>query len=181
MRLADLLRGRLASLMAILTLCTSIVVVGCSESSRAASTQQGVAEQLEAIDACALLTAEEIEQATGKAPGAPEPKKVGDIVPSCRWPAADGSSTQIVHVLVGRTGPATYEAFLENMKEQLEEGFSADDYEKLDIGNYGVWWKDVNVQVYTSDYMIVVTNSEMPPADRDVCIQLAKKAMARLP
>jgi hypothetical protein len=152
-------------------------MAACSKRSKAANAQQAAADKLKAIDACALLTAEEIEQA----PGEPEAKKVGEVVPTCSWPAADGSSSQIVHILVGRTGPATYEAFLENMKEQLEEGFSAADYERLDIGDYGVWWKDANVQVHTSDFMIAVTNGELPPADRDICIELAKKAMARLP
>lgn len=62
-------------------------------------------KDLSGVAACELLTASEIEAATGIAPGEPQDmSQVQGQLPMCTWPAADGSGRNVASILVTRGG-----------------------------------------------------------------------------
>ncbi|HSM59867.1 MAG TPA: DUF3558 family protein, partial [Longimicrobiales bacterium] len=97
------------------------------EPAEAASAAAGEVVAVDDIDACTLLTADEIRSATGYDPG-PGADPVADIsgaAPICAWPSADGSVHQVVQVLVAYATSDTYEEYLQAMAEQgVIEGLS---------------------------------------------------------
>ena len=52
------------------------------------------------VDACSVLTREEIKNLSGKDPGAPRPSGSGDTT-ICYWEAASPKSSVILHALAG--------------------------------------------------------------------------------
>lgn len=118
-------------------------------------------KDLSGVEACELLTASEIEAATGIAPGEPQDmSQVQGQLPMCTWPAADGSGGNAASILVTRGGFEDYEQFIEVSRSQMGEDFDEDDWRHVpDVGDFGVWIGEGSwgmLQVYDGDMMVQV-------------------------
>jgi len=125
---------------------------------------------LESVTACSLLTAAQIEAATGRAPAEGEDRsQVGGRLPICNWAPADGESFDtLVSVLVAVSGYDNYAEFLESARESpVGAAFSEDAVEEVGgVGDFGVWMRETSMlQVYSDDRMVQVTVA--PAAGRD--------------
>lgn len=114
-------------------------------------------------EACTLLTVEEIETATGVAPGAGEP--VGG---ACTWAAADGSNPRLLALTV-QHGDVTRERWLGGggSEEDIVEG----------VGDFAAMVGS-QLQVYQGGWLVGVTvrGSDRAEAARE----LARAVLARL-
>ncbi len=73
---------------------------------------------LEDLDACALLTADEIRSATGHTPGAgSNPIEIENAPPMCAWPSSEGGVRQVVQLLVTYAPDATFEEYRDRMAQ----------------------------------------------------------------
>lgn len=153
-----------------------------------ADTAPSAGESLDSIDVCALLTAAEIEAATGIAPGAPEDQSGGSAPPMCNWPARDGGYAFAANVLV--VPSRNYASFDEALAEWQEstEGmgmeFDAAAYQEVEgPGKVNAWLHEAGMlQVFSGDRMVQVYVLGAPP-DRDrlqAATALAEHALARL-
>jgi len=72
------------------------------------------------IDACTLLTAGEIQSATGYSPGAGiDPvKSISGAAAMCAWPSEDGSVHQVAQVLVSWASAKDFEAYKQAMEKE---------------------------------------------------------------
>jgi hypothetical protein len=74
---------------------------------------------LDDLDACSLLTADEIRSATGHAPGdGADPLTLQNAAPMCAWPSSDGSVRQVVQLLVTYAPDGTFEEYRDRMKQE---------------------------------------------------------------
>ena len=118
-------------------------------SSEEASSQESLTE----LDACTLLTAGEIESATGYAPGAgSDPvKNVSAAAPICAWPSKDGSVHQVAQVLVTWSSARSFEEYREMMAKEGVTGLRQVD----GPGRFTVLLEDMNmVQAFGERYMV---------------------------
>ena len=87
-----------------------------------AAEMAGEMKDLSGVEACELLTASEIEAATGIAPGAPQDMtQVQGQLPMCSWSAPDGRN--VASILVTRGGLESYDQFVEMTRTQLGDEF----------------------------------------------------------
>ena len=142
---------------------------------------------LEEIDACALLTAAEIEEATGIVPAGPDDTGPGSGPPMCSWPAVDDSYPFTVSVLVSFSD--NYTSFDEAMASWQEsaEGmgmeFDTGDYEEVEgPGTVNAWLKEMGMlQAHRGNRMVQVYARVAPDRDAlEASTALARHAMARL-
>lgn len=118
-------------------------------------------KDLSGVEACRLLTAAEIEAATGIAPGEPQDmSQVQGQLPMCTWPAADGSGRNVASILVTRGGMKDYDQFLEMTRTGLGADFDESTLQHVpDVGDFGVWMGEGSwgmLQVYDADMMVQV-------------------------
>jgi len=195
MRAPVLNRGRLHRQTVMGIVCAGWMAGACSGDAPPAEDQGSMAEPADApvavetandVDACQLLTAAEIEEVTGQAPGTPESKMLGSDVPACAWPSADGSDPSLVSLLVHfGAAPSTYEEYIEITHGSLDEKFADVLYRHIEgPGDFGVWVGDDrmgSLEVYQDDRMISVTaGSAGGRSAPETSTALAEKALARL-
>lgn len=145
------------------------------------------ATDLTAIDGCALLTAAEIETATGIAPGAPQDMSFEGSAPMCNWPTADGSNPAFLTVVVGAGSNAdSFESAMVEWEESASRmgmDFEREAYEKVDgVGDFGAWLGEAGMlQAQRGDVMITVSSDTAADRDkREASMQLANNALARI-
>ncbi len=161
----------------IYALTASLAACGSEDASPVAESSSNALAQ---IDPCTLLTPAEIEMHIGTAPGAPESAMFGAI-PTCTWPAADGSESQILHVSVARRATADYESFLADQQEAWGEDYSAGEYELVDAGDFAVRQDAAMFFVFTGDYQLNFAGSlrdGLPSSE--ACKELGQIAVSRL-
>jgi hypothetical protein len=164
-----------------LLLCAAMVACGDESRESSRSPAQSV------TDACALLTAAEIEAATGIAPGQSVDVSQGEL-PMCNWPTADGSDVAFLTVLVAPSG--NYESYDEAVKKwaasaaSMDFPFEADDYQEVDgAGDVGAWLVDAGMlQAHTGDIMVQIMTDVADGRDKlEASRELARSALERIP
>jgi len=85
-------------------------------SSSATDTRKMLAD----IDACTLLTPEEIQSATGHSPGSGiDPvKSISGAAAMCAWPSEDGSVHQVAQVLVSWASAKNFDEYRQAMEKE---------------------------------------------------------------
>ena len=159
------------------------VLTGCGDGTPAASLGTPLAE----IDACALLTAAEIEAATGIVPGPPGKDGPKSAVPMCNWPAAEGSYPFALSLLISRSD--NFDSFegamlkWQESAESMDFPFDPEDYEEVEgPGKVNAWLIDAGMlQAHRGNRLVQVYAQVSPDRDRlEASIALATHAMARL-
>jgi len=171
-------RIRVAAAAAVLLASWS---VACGGESSASQTEA------QAVDACALLTATEVEEAVGQPPG----ETPGENYIDCRWPSADGSDMLVYVSYSPLRNARTYDEWVEQYKAGLGETFSESDLELFErvsgIGDFALFNDNgamlgSQVLVYQDGRRLTVGTSGVRGAsNRDATLALARKAWARLP
>lgn len=168
-----------------LLLPAAVTLYACSEEP-ATGTSAGAASEA-VTDACALLTASEIEAATGIAPG--EPKDVSQPqLPMCNWPTADGSNPAFLTLMIGPSHNYTsYDDAMEKWAASAADmgfPFEADSYQEVDgVGDVGAWMADAGMlQAHSGRTMIQVMTEVAGGHDRlEAARALVQHVDARLP
>lgn len=151
----------------------------------AAEMARGI-EDLSEVDACGLLTATEIEAATGITPGEPQDMtQIQGQLPMCTWPAADGSGRAAASILVTRGGPIDYDQFVELTRSGMGADFDPEDWRHVpDVGDFGVWVGGGDfgmLQVYDRKLMVQVDAETVEGKDElQASKDLAMKVFGRL-
>jgi hypothetical protein len=135
---------------------------------------------LEDIDACALLTSDEIRAATGQEPGTGiDPMDgVSASAPICAWPSADGSITEIAQILVSIASADSYESYRQSMEQ---EGFT--DLQQVDgPGRFNALLGGLNMlQSFGERFMVQVMFEPAPGRDFvEAATELTRAALGRL-
>jgi hypothetical protein len=119
---------------------------------------------LDDLDACALLTDDEILAATGHEPGpGTDPgADIRDAVPACEWPSADGSVGQVAQVLVG---PTTADSFEEHRDAMMADGLEG--LREIEgVGRFASFLESVNMlYAFGETHMVTVTVEPAPGHD----------------
>jgi len=156
------------------------VIAGCGSGSETDSAEPEAADSAPSRpDLCALLTASEIEEALGQAPGAAEP---GDEdLGQCTWSSADGSGTS-VSLTLDEASLDSFDQFVFDFGEEFGgENPPPEEYHPVD-GVSGDWAMYVTeehlVRAFRGDHELHV---RAPGAEEAQVIDLAAKAMQRLP
>ncbi|HKY61635.1 MAG TPA: hypothetical protein VJP59_11555 [Gemmatimonadota bacterium] len=142
-------------------------------------------KDLSGVKACELLTASEIEAATGIAPGAPQDMtQVQGQLPMCTWSGPDGRN--VASILVTRGGLTSYDQFVETTRSQLGEDFDESNWQHItDVGDFGVWLPEEAaggmIQVYDDGMMVQVDAETAEGKDElEASKELAMKVFDRL-
>ena len=172
-----------ASLSAAISLAGVLVLAGCSDGGQAASPATPLAE----IDACALLTAEEIEAATGIAPAPPEQDGPKSAVPMCNWPAAVQGYPFALNLLIAPSD--NYSSFdgalakWQESAESMEFPFDPNDYQEVgEPGTVNAWMHEAGMlQAHRGNRMVQVYAQVTPDRDRlEASVALARHVLSRL-
>jgi hypothetical protein len=147
-----------------------------SESAPAAT---GAAEPPVAVSGtCALLTAGEIQEVLGKAPGAAQsPAGTED----CLWPSAEDPSSTLVRVTFSDSGFASFDGFVASYQAEFGgEEPPREYYRPIEgVGDWAMYVADENaLQAFKGGRMLQVGTN---PPDEAQAIALAQKAISRLP
>lgn len=178
---------RVSRLVVVLVLAAA--AAGCGggedrgEAARTTSGSSGAADDqktLTDLDACTLLTAEEIESATGYAPGeGSDPvKSVSGAAPICAWPAKDGSVHQVAQVLVSWSASKTFDDYRQLMaKEGVTKIRQVDG-----PGRFSVVLEEMNmVQAFGERFMVQTMVEAKDGRDPvEAAVALAAAAMERV-
>jgi hypothetical protein len=134
---------------------------------------------------CELITAAEIEAAMGQAPARSEWDD--STLRGCSWYRADGRP--LLGLVIG-AAPATYEEYLDNVRQQTEEtgsGLAGVETSRVDgIGDYAVWHEQEG-----SSYLNAARNGELfnlmifgepvsGKTSRDAVVELARIGVPRM-
>jgi hypothetical protein len=137
--------------------------------------------ELDKLDVCKLLTKAEVEETLGEPTGKPIHEVLGAI-PNCTWPERDNPQEPILYVIVSHREVSGLNQLINQHQDAFGEEFREDDFEKLNIGDFGVWWKGTWLYVFTKDYQLTIQSGRtMDILPRDVHISLGKMAVSRLP
>ncbi|HSF17892.1 MAG TPA: hypothetical protein VLK65_20305 [Vicinamibacteria bacterium] len=129
------------------------------------------------VDVCSFLTAAEIEEALGRAPGEPRPGSEG--ITSCTWAAPDGSGS-LVQLVLRNTTLSSYEDFVSEYGEEFGgENPPRDRFRPLEgPGDWSLYVADDNaIRVFRGEEELTVI-SEAAEKDEEVLMDLAEKAVA---
>lgn len=187
-----LLRSR--RVLARLALLSSLAVLGTGCGGGAEPADEGAPADTTAtaertgVAPCELLTASDIESATGVAPAAAEPDPAE---PMCNWPASDGSEDQVVHLIVTDAPAADYEEYVANARAEWGDGWDEAEFRRnfqpVDgPGDFAVWIPYADdwgaLQVFAEGRMIQVTShaAASGTSAREVAAALATDVMQRL-
>jgi len=134
-----------------------------------------------------MLTATEIEAATGIAPGPPVDVSQAQL-PMCNWPTADGSNPAFLTLMIGPSGNyGSYEEAMEKWAASaadMDFPFDADDYQEVEgVGDVGAWMPDAGIlQAHTGATMVQIMTDVAEGRDKlESARELANQAGARLP
>lgn len=138
-------------------------------------------------DACALLTAAEIEAATGITAG-PAKDVSRSRLAMCNWPTADGSNPAFLTLTIGPSqNYASYDDAMRRWSESAADmgfPFEAGDYQEVDgVGDVGAWMADAGtLQAHTGTRMVQVMLEVAEGRDKlEAASELARQVNARLP
>jgi hypothetical protein len=146
-----------------------LTLAGCGGDTPETSSSSASAE----VDACALLTAAEIEATMGIAPGEAErPQSF-----SCEWPNPE-SPFPVAYLGVSAPNIGSWEEYRADM---VDQGFGDPETEgaRIDIGRFGHYQPDVSIIQVQTDSNILITLS-VRGSSREQIVDLASKAVARL-
>jgi len=147
-----------------------------SESAPASTT--AAEQKAPASGTCALLTAEEIQEVLGKAPGAPQsPEGTGE----CLWSSADAPSSTLVRVTVSDSGFVSFDGFVASYQAEFGgEEPPREYYRPIEgVGDWAMYVADENaLQVFKGGRLLQVGTN---PPDEAQAIALAQKAIQRMP
>ncbi len=139
---------------------------------------ESASEPPPASGTCALLTADEIEEVLGRAPGAPQaPEGTED----CLWPAADDPSTNLVRLVLSDSGFPSFDSFVVSYQAEFGgEEPPRDYYRPIEgVGDWAMYVADENaLQVFKGVRMLQLATN---PPNEAQAISLAQKAVPRLP
>lgn len=178
-------RRRVRALAVVVCSCLAWLLGGCSregpadEPGREAEATSAEAAAETAADGCALLTAEEIQAATGLSPVASEAAGVGDM--DCDWSASDGRT--LVGVVVSRTQD-TYEEYIQNVRQTAPEMVAESEAGRVDgVGDYAIWYQAGYLNAVRDGRLLVVWTYAEPTngkSKREAAIELARSGLPRL-
>jgi len=166
------------------------VMIACSRVSPGREHQPGpevsaVGAPAEMPDPCALLSAADIASTTGRPAGAPE-RTPGRFAATCKWPSADGTDPEMVHVMVSTAEVASYDDYGARTRHAMGRVFSENELQKVEgLGDFAVWAGDARsgaLQIFSKGRLLQITAAATGdrPA-RDVATALARLAMPRMP
>lgn len=158
---------------AIATYATLLLLIsGCgNESVESASAADAVVD----VDSCTLLTAGEIEAATGVVPGPSRRPNPG--LNNCEWPTP-GEFVPIVYIGLSYKAADSWEEYREYMIEN-EFGDPEEDGERVEIEVFGYYMPDTAMmQVQTREGALITLR--VRKGDKAQLVELAEKAAARL-
>jgi len=173
MRLTDRL-----TIQAMITVC-AIGAVACGSSDNATPNPSTAAA---ALDACALLTADEIAATTGMRPVRADTQRLGAAA-GCNWMIDDPyPNYPIVSAILIPGAAETWEAFTQSLIDG-ELGPILDDGERVDIGRFGVYGQRQLVVSTRSDrtLMLSVKSPAGAKIGKETTLAVARDLLARLP
>ncbi len=127
---------------------------------------------------CALLTAEEIQEVLGRAPGAPQ-NPVG--TEECIWSSADDPSSILVRLATSDSGYASYDGFVASYSAEFGGEQPPTEYYRpiQGVGDWAMYVADENaIQVFKGGRMVQVAPN---PPNEAQALALAQRAAARMP
>lgn len=137
--------------------CTVLLLGACSGS---ADNTEEAASAASDVNLCNLLTAEQVEEVLGQAPGEPRAEMSSSGAPICVWPAADESAGQLTAVRMAPRSAGTYEEYVEQARQATGGHFMAHEFEKLEgVGDFAVWAGGEEsgvLQVFSGNHMIQI-------------------------
>lgn len=165
------------------------LAIGCGGETAPAA--QATVQESQQMSACDLMTAAEIQEVTGRAPGDAVPRELGSGFLECRWMLPDGSD-QLAYAAYRPAGaPLTYEAWVEEYKASMGDDFDPsmlEDYELIsEGGNQFALFADGDflggmVQVYVDGRALIVGTMRVEGMSNQVlAMGLAARAQPRLP
>lgn len=114
----------------------AVAVSGCSGDPPAQSRAAGI--DFTSVRACELLTAADVENATGIAVDAgKDVSRVGGRLPMCNWPRAGSDTDIVLSLLVTQPSYTSFERYLAGVGDTEFAG--ADIEEVTGIGHFGAW------------------------------------------
>jgi hypothetical protein len=131
------------------------------------------------VDACSLLTPQEIEEVMGWAPGEPEgtPGAVGS---RCRWEAASGD-VRAVDLMITMRAPATFEQLDSEVRGSGND--IVPNVERANLGEFAVWGGAAGgygmLFIVKSGKTLNVASTG-PGSGREKSTAIAAKALARV-
>jgi hypothetical protein len=130
---------------------------------------------------CALLTAEEIQAATGRAPDGAE-EGTGSVR-GCDWMA---EGRPLVAVVVS-AAPRTYDEYMQNVREQMGSNLNRIEMTRVEgVGDYAIWHAQDGPDYLNAveDGVLLVVMIWREPANgkspREAAVELARSALPRL-
>lgn len=131
------------------------------------------------VDACSFLTASDIEEALGQAPGEASPGTSG--LGECTWPSADGTVASLAHLELDEAKLDSYEDFIQTYLRDFGEEPSRERHREVQgIGDWAMYEEDDRaLRVYVGGRVLSV--GVAAPAGEEQATALAEKAVPRLP
>lgn len=168
-----------------LGLIALLVAASCGEQDAGRDAMKEALVAADEVNPCVLLTAAEIEETTGTAPGEPEPETFEDAQ-MCLWPRADNFDVQLVAVVIADVNLDSYEAWLESSEDLLGHPVTPEQAQRVEgPGRFAVWIPDADrgrFQFFIDNHMIQIEAG--PAAEKsalDVCRAFAGIIDLRLP
>jgi len=162
------------------SLIVTALIAGCGgggDSSSGAGTSNEPADTR--ADLCALLTASDIEDATGALAGDPHPGDEG--LGQCSWAAAE-SGELVVVLTLDRAVLDSFDEFVAAFGEEFGgEDPPRDEYHPVDgvSGDWAMYVAEEHmVRAFRGDRVLEVSS---PSIEEEQVVDLAARAMARLP
>ena len=162
------------------SLAVAALVAGCGgggDSSSGADTSPEPADA--GADVCALLTASDIEEATGTTAGDPQPG--GEGLGQCSWASAE-SGDPVAVLTLARAVLDSFDEFVADFGEEFGgEDPPRDEYHPVDgvPGDWAMYVAEEHmVRAFRGDQVLEVSS---PSAEEEQVVDLAARAMARLP
>lgn len=165
------------------------VLLACG--GEAAPASQSGEQEAEQVSACDLLTAAEIEEATGVAPGEATSRALGSGFLECRWMTPDGSD-QLVYVALRPAGaPRSYQEWVDEYRAGMGDDFDEtqlESYELIsEVADQFALWSDGGAlggqfQMYTGGRALIVSPMMIEgKSNQGMAMALASHATMRLP
>jgi hypothetical protein len=127
---------------------------------------------------CSLLDGEEIQEALGKAPGAP---RTPEGTQDCIWSSADDPSSTLVRLATSDSGFESYDGFVASYQAEFGGEQPPTEYFRpiQGIGDWAMYVADENaLQVFKGGRMLQVGTN---PPDEAQALAMAQKAISRMP
>ena len=169
------------------SLAVAALIAGCggggdgdSMEATESSTEATEATEVAGADVCALLTASDIEEALGTTAGDPQPG-AEEGLGNCSWASAEGGDPVAVLVLE-KAVLGSFDEFVAAFGEEFGgEDPPRDEYHPVDgvPGDWAMYVAEEHmVRAFRGDQVLEVSS---PSAEEEQVVDLAARAMARLP